>query len=68
VFPRSITSPMHSEMQAAGTAGVAGAQLEINGNIVIVPTSSWATIIWTLMWCVLLVLGTAAGLRKRALS
>jgi hypothetical protein len=68
VFPRSITSPMLSEMQAAGTAGVAGAQLEINGNIVIVPAASWGTVIWTLLWCVLLVLGTAGGLRKRALS
>jgi ABC-type transport system involved in multi-copper enzyme maturation permease subunit len=68
LFPRSITSPMLSEMQGAGTAGVAGAQLEINGNIVIVPVASWATVIWTLLWCVLLVAGTAAGLRKRALS
>lgn len=68
IFPRTITSPMLSEMQAAGTAGVAGAQLEINGNVVLVPVASWATIAWTLLWCVVLVMGTAAGLRRRELS
>lgn len=68
VFPRSITSPMLSEMQARGAAGVAGAQLEVNGNVVIVPPASWATILWTLLWCLVLALSTGAALRRRALS
>lgn len=67
-FPRAITSPMLSEMQARGAAGVAGAQLEINLNVVVVPASSWLTVLWTLAWCVVLGWAAAAAFRRRALS
>lgn len=68
VFPRAITSPMLSEMQARGAAGVAGAQLEINGNVVLVPASSWLTVLWTLAWCGVLAWAAAVAFRRRALS
>ncbi len=67
-FPRAITSPMLSEMQARGAAGVAGAQLEINLNVVVVPASSWLSVLWTLAWCAALAAIAAAAFRRRALS
>lgn len=68
IFPRAITSPMLSEMQARGAAGVAGAQLEINGNVVLVPPASWLTVLWTLAWCAVIAWAAAASFRRRALS
>jgi hypothetical protein len=68
IFPRAITSPMLSEMQARDAAGVAGAQLEINTNIVIVPAASWLTVLWTLAWCVLLAVSAGLTFRRRAIS
>lgn len=68
VFPRAIVSPMLSAMQAQGTAGVAAPQFEINGNIVTIPAASLPTVVWTLLWCALLVAGTAGAMRRRALS
>ncbi len=68
VFPRGIVSPMTSGMQARGAAGVAAPQFEINGNIVTIPPSSWATVVWTLLWCVVLAAATAGATRRRALS
>lgn len=68
IFPRAITSPMLSEMQARGAAGVAGAQLEINLNVVVVPASSWPAVLWTLAWCMMIAVGSAAAFRRRALS
>ena len=68
LFPRAITSPMLSEMQARGAAGVAGAQLEINGNIVIVPASSWLTVLWTLLWCAVIAFAAGVSFRRRAIS
>ena len=68
LFPRAITSPMLSDMQARGVADVAGAQLEINGNVVLVPASSGAAIVWTLLWCLALAAAAALAFRRRALS
>jgi hypothetical protein len=68
IFPRSITSPMLSEMQGRGAAGVAGAQLEINTNIVIVPAASWLTVLWTLAWCAVMAIAAALSFRRRAVS
>jgi ABC-type transport system involved in multi-copper enzyme maturation permease subunit len=68
VFPRSLTSPMLSDLQARDAAGVAATQVEVNSNIVIVPPASWLTVAWTLIWCVVLALATSGALRKRALS
>lgn len=68
IFPRAITSPMLSEMQGRGAAGVAGAQLEINTNIVIVPAASWLTVLWTLAWCAVMAIAAAAAFRRRAIS
>ena len=68
LFPRAITSPMLSEMQARGAAGVAGAQLEINGNIVLVPAASWLTVLWTLLWCAVIALSAGLSFRRRAIS
>ena len=68
LFPRAITSPMLSDMQARGAAGVAGAQLEINGNIVLVPPSSWLTVLWTLLWCAVIAVAAGLSFRRRAIS
>ncbi|MSO45073.1 MAG: hypothetical protein EXQ74_07220 [Thermoleophilia bacterium] len=68
MFPRGIVSPMLSELQARDAAGIAAPQLEINGNIVYVIPSTWLTVIWTLLWCILLAMATAGALRRRALS
>ena len=68
VFPRAITSPMLSDMQYRAEAGVAGAQLEINGNVVLVPASSWGAVLWTAAWCGVIAWGAAMALRRRALS
>ena len=68
LFPRAITSPMLSEMQGRGAAGVAGAQLEINSNIVIVPAASWLTVLWTLLWCAVIAVAAALSFRRRAIS
>lgn len=67
-FPRAITSPMLSEMQGRGAAGIAGAQLEINQNVVIVPPASWLTVIWTLLWCAVIAVAAALSFRRRAIS
>ncbi len=68
ILPRAITSPMLSDLQARGDAGVAGAPLEINGNLVIVPAASWLTVLWALAWCALFAVVAAAAFRRRALS
>ncbi|MFM9018547.1 MAG: hypothetical protein ACKORG_03790 [Actinomycetota bacterium] len=68
LFPRAITSPMLSDMQGRGVAGVAGAQLEINQNIVIVPAASWLTVLWTLLWCAVIALSAGLSFRRRAIS
>ena len=68
LFPRAITSPMLSDMQGRGAAGVAGAQLEINQNVVFVPASSWLTVLWTLLWCAVIAVAAALSFRRRALS
>ena len=68
IFPRGIISPMVADLQARDVAGLAAPRVEVNGNIVFIQPSSWASVIWTLGWCVLLAFAAAGAIRKRALS
>ncbi len=68
IFPRGIVSPLVADLQARDVAGLAAPQVEVNGNIVFIQPASWATVIWTLGWCVLLALAAAGAMRRRALS
>jgi ABC-2 family transporter protein len=68
VSPRAIISPMISELQARDAGGPAAPSLEINGNEILVPASEWPSVLWTLVWCVLLALACSAGLRRRPLA
>jgi len=68
VVPRAIVSPMISRLQARDAGGPAAPSLEINDNLVLVPSSGWGSVAWTLAWCVLLALACATGLRRRPLA
>ncbi|MEZ5081466.1 MAG: hypothetical protein R2878_12590 [Thermoleophilia bacterium] len=67
VFPRTIVSPMISEMQARGVAGPAAPPVDVNGLDITVPASSWWTIAWTLLWTLALAGAAAYGVRRRQL-
>lgn len=67
VLPRAITSPMISDLQARDVAGVAAPQIDINGNIVIVPPSGLASVLVTLVWLGIFALLAVAGFRRRTL-
>ncbi|MCU0306580.1 MAG: hypothetical protein MUE51_02210 [Thermoleophilia bacterium] len=68
VFPREVTSPMISQMQARDVAGVAAPQFEINQSVVEIPAASGGTVLWTLFWCALLAVGVIAAMRRRPLG
>lgn len=68
VAPRTITSPMLADLQLRDAAGAAAPRVEINDNTVIIPASGWDSIVWTLVWCALLAVACAAGLRRRPLA
>jgi hypothetical protein len=68
VGPRAVTSPMIADMQLREVAGPAAPRVEINDNTVIVPAAGWGTVVWTLLWCVLLALLCAAGMRRRPIT
>lgn len=65
LWPRAITSPMISSLQARDAAGPAAPQIDINSNIVVVPASGWGTVLWTLAWCAAMGWVVSAGLRRR---
>ncbi len=67
IFPRTVTSPMIADLQARDVAGPAAPVIDINQNVITVPASGLGTLIWTLAWCVLLVLLAGLGLRRRPL-
>lgn len=66
--PRAVTSPMIADLQSRDVAGPAAPRVEINDNTVLVPAAGWGTVLWTLLWCALLALLCAAGLRRRPVS
>jgi ABC-type transport system involved in multi-copper enzyme maturation permease subunit len=66
--PRTIVSPMISALQARDAGGPAAPSLDINGNEVLVPASGWGSVVWTLLWCALLVVACVGGLRRRPLA
>jgi hypothetical protein len=68
VAPRTITSPMLADLQLRDAAGAAAPRVEINGNTVFIPESGWDSVLWTLFWCAVLVLGCVAGFRRRPLA
>jgi hypothetical protein len=65
VVPHTITSPMIAQMQIRDVAGAAAPRVEINHNVVLVPSAGWGSVLWTLAWCVLLIALCASGLRRR---
>jgi hypothetical protein len=68
VSPRTIVSPMIADLQLRNAGGPAAPRLTINDNTVFVHASDWGSIVWTLVWCVVLGLLCAAGLRRRPIS
>lgn len=67
VFPRALVSPMISDMQLRGVAGPAAPSVDVNGAFVVVPTSQWPTVVWTLLWVALFGAIAAYGVRRRQL-
>jgi hypothetical protein len=68
VAPRTIVSPMIADLQLRNAGGPAAPRITINDNTVFVPASHWGSIVWTLVWCVVLALLCAAGLRRRPIN
>jgi Cu-processing system permease protein len=67
LFPRALVSPMINEMQARGVAGPAAPALNVSGVEVVVPSSPWLSVIWTLMWAGIFAALAAYGVRRRQL-
>jgi hypothetical protein len=65
ISPRIPTSPMLAELQERGAAGPAVPRVDINGNEVLLASSGWPTIAWTLMWIGALAALAYAGMRRR---
>ena len=65
ISPRIPTSPMLAELQERGAAGPAVPRVDINGNEVLLVSSGWPTIAWTLMWIGALAALAYAGMRRR---
>lgn len=68
ILPRAIVSPMIFTLQAQDQAGAAAPPVEINGTMVLVPASTTRDVLWTLLWCAVIGVITALGLRRRTLA
>jgi hypothetical protein len=68
VLPRAIVSPMIFTLQAREEAGPAAPPVEINDTTVFIPASSTQDVLWTILWCAVIAVGTALGLRRRPLA
>ncbi len=68
IGPRAVTSPMIADLQLRDVAGPAAPRIEINDNTVFVPAAGWDTVLWTLLWCVLIALLCIAGMRRRPVN
>lgn len=49
-FPRVVTSPMISDLQARDAASLAAPRFKINDITVIIQPAGWQTVLWTLVW------------------
>jgi hypothetical protein len=67
LLPRAVVSPMLADLQATDEAGPVAPQVEINGNIVNVPSAEIDTVLWTLAWCGIFFGIAVFGLRRREL-
>lgn len=67
VFPRALVSPMINGMQERGVAGPAAPEVDVNGLEVVVPASTWASVVWTVMWTGIFLALAAYGVRRRQL-
>ncbi len=68
ILPRSILSPMIVDMHNRGTGGPASPQLEINDIPVTVFASGWGSVVWTLLWCAVMVGLCNLGTRRRTFN
>lgn len=66
-LPRGIVSPMLEAHQREGIRSLAAPKLTVNGYDVIVPSSPWPNVVWTLAWIAVLVALATFGLRRRQL-
>lgn len=67
LFPRALVSPMISLMQLRDVAGPAAPRVDVNGMPVLVPESTWPTVLWTLAWVAAVTAVAAYGVRRRQL-
>ncbi|MFN8122669.1 MAG: hypothetical protein U0237_09590 [Thermoleophilia bacterium] len=67
LFPRALVSPMIHEMQQRGVAGPSAPKVDVNGLEVVVPTSGWLSIVWTVFWAGIFLALAAYGVRRRQL-
>ena len=67
VFPRALVSPMINEMQLRDVAGPADPRVDVSGLEVVVPTSTWASVVWTVLWAGIFFALAAYGVRRRQL-
>lgn len=67
LFPRALVSPMIHDMQVRDVAGPAAPRVDVNGLEVVVPASSWASVVWLLFWAGIFLALAAYGVRRRQL-
>ncbi|MCC6831374.1 MAG: hypothetical protein IT200_08505 [Thermoleophilia bacterium] len=65
LFPRALVSPMIHGMQQRGVAGPSAPEVDVNGLEVVVPTSGWPSVVWTVFWTGIFLALAAYGVRRR---
>lgn len=68
ILPRAILSPMIADMHNRGHGGPAAPQLEIDEIPVPVFASGWGSVLWTFLWCAVMVWLCTLGTRRRTFN
>lgn len=68
ILPRAVQSPMIVDMHNRGQGGPASPQFEINDIPVPLFSAGWTTVLWTLVWCAIMVLLCMFGTRRRTFN
>jgi hypothetical protein len=66
-FPRVVTSPLISDLQARDAAAAAAPRFEINRVVVTIPAAGVGTVLWTLLWVGILAALAVLAFRRRPL-
>lgn len=66
-LPRQIHTPLSADLVNRGEGGPGGQRFEVNGVFAQVDASSWLTVAWTALWCLVFLSAAVNGMRNREL-